>query len=117
MGIRDGEHMRKSRIENFERGWIIGNFEPSLLKTEQFEVALLRESKNTAPAAHFQRVATEYNILVEGRMIICGEEVVAGDVFVIEPFEIAAPEILEDCLIVCVKTPSIPEDKILVEGR
>ena len=35
----------------------------------------------------------------------------AGDVFVIEPGEVAEPEFLEDCQLVCVKTPSLPGDK------
>lgn len=107
--------MHIDRIENFTRGWVIGDFTPSILRTKDFEIGLLREKKGTKPAAHFQKIATEYNILVEGRMTICGKEVVPGDVFVIEPLEIAEPTIHEDCLIVCVKTPSMPDDKILAD--
>jgi hypothetical protein len=44
-------------------------------------------------------------------MKINGVEMTAGDVFVIEPGEIAEPEFLEDCQLVCVKTPSLPGDK------
>lgn len=107
--------MKTFRIEDFTRGWVIGDFSPSILRTDKFEVGLLREAKGSRPSPHFQRLATEYNILVEGRMTICGEEVVSGDVFVIEPLEVVEPVIHEDCIIVCVKTPSVPSDKILVE--
>ena len=106
--------MQKYRIENFTRGWVIGNFAPSILRTKDFEVGLLREVKGTKPAAHFQKIATEYNILVEGHLTICGEEIFPGDVFVIDPLEIAEPIIHQDSTIVCVKTPSVPEDKVLV---
>jgi len=32
--------MRIEKLENFKWGWIIGNFEPVLLKTELFEIAV-----------------------------------------------------------------------------
>ena len=35
----------------------------------------------------------------------------SGDIFTLEPFEIADPEFLTDCEIICVKTPSA-NDKI-----
>ena len=35
----------------------------------------------------------------------------AGDIFILEPFEIADPEFLEDCDLVIIKTPSLPGDK------
>ena len=103
--------MKKYRIEDFHRGWFIGNFEPSLLKTDQFEVSLLRHSKGEKWASHYHAIATEYNVLITGMMKINGETLTDGDVFVFEPGDIADPEFLEDCVLVCVKTPSIPGDK------
>jgi len=38
----------------------------------------------------------------------------AGDIFIIEPYEISDPEFLEDCEVVVVKTPSA-NDKIPVK--
>jgi hypothetical protein len=47
-------------------------------------------------------------------MILQNTRLEAGDIFILEPFEIADPEFLEDCEIVCVKTPS-KNDKISVK--
>jgi hypothetical protein len=37
-----------------------------------------------------------------------------GDIFIIEPNQIARPVFYEDCQILCVKTPSVPGDKYSV---
>jgi hypothetical protein len=34
-----------------------------------------------------------------------------GDVFVFNPLDVADPVFHEDCIVVCVKVPSIPGDK------
>ena len=109
--------MKKHKLSEFYRGWLIGNFEPTLLKTEQFEVGLLNHPKGEKWDAHFHAIATEYNVLIKGKMTLNGELLSEGDVFVIEPNEIADPEFLEDCLILCVKSPSIPGDKYKVTDK
>ena len=44
-------------------------------------------------------------------MKICDEELTSGDIFIIYPGEISDPVFLEDCEIICVKSPSVPGDK------
>ena len=103
--------MIKRDISEFVRGWFIGNFEPALLKTDQFEVGLLTHTKGELWPKHYHSQHTEYNVLVSGKMLICGEVIEPGGVFVLQPNEIADPVFLEDCTVLCVKQPSIPGDK------
>lgn len=103
--------MKISRIDDYFKGWFIGNFDPAVLKTDQFEVGVLFYPKGIHHQKHFHRLATEYNVLVQGSFILSGTKLNAGDVFILEPDEIADPEFLEDCTIVCVKVPSLPGDK------
>ncbi len=103
--------MEIRRIEDFTRGWIIGNFEPSLLKTDKFEVALLTHKAGEVWPKHYHKVATEYNVLVSGKMVIQGKELNSGDVFVFSPGDVADPIFLEDCSVLVVKVPSIIGDK------
>lgn len=92
------------------KGWFIGDFEPSILKTKDFEVGLLtRYPGKETP--HYHAIATEYNILVSGKMIINDILLEPYTIFIIEPNEIVNPDILEECKILCVKVPSVPEDK------
>ena len=37
--------MKKYNLEDFKLGWIIGNFEPSILRTDQFEVSIKKYKK------------------------------------------------------------------------
>lgn len=103
--------MKKYNIKDFFRGWFIGNFEPTVLKTSDFEIGLLLHPRGEKWPKHYHRISTEYNLLVEGSMVINGVIMTPGDIFVIETDEIAEPVFLEDCKIMCVKVPSIPGDK------
>lgn len=108
--------MKIGKISDTTRGWMIGNFEPSLLKTDLFEVAVLLHTKGQIWPAHYHKVATEYNLLISGSMYVCGEELRTGDTFIIEPGEIADPTFHEDCTIMCVKVPGQSGDKYLVNS-
>jgi quercetin dioxygenase-like cupin family protein len=109
--------MKTHKLSDFYRGWLIGNFEPNVLKTEQFEVGLLSHPKGEKWDKHYHAIATEYNVLVKGKMIINNTPMSEGDVFIFEPGETADPEFLEDCLVLCVKTPSVPGDKYKVKDE
>lgn len=103
-----------SKLEDYTRGWVIGDFLPSVLRTKGFEVGVLKHYKDEKWSAHYHSVSTEYNILIEGSMNVCGKELIKGDVFIIEQNEVADPTFHEDCTIVCIKVPSAIGDKHLV---
>jgi quercetin dioxygenase-like cupin family protein len=106
--------MKVQKLDEMTRGWFIGDFEPSVLKTKDFEVAIMQHPKGQVWQSHYHAIATEYNVLLSGKMKICNVELEAGDIFVIEPYEIADPIFHEDCTIVCVKVPGSSKDKFLV---
>lgn len=107
--------MKITKITDYLRGWFIGNFDPSLLKTPDFEVGLLTHKKDENWPSHYHKKSVEYNVLVTGKMIIQGKELNSGDVFILDKDEISDPIFLEDCTVVCVKVPSVPFDKFEVE--
>ena len=106
--------MKIDHIKNYKRGWIIGDFEPALFKTDQFEVALMHHLPGEYIAPHFQLTAIEYNVMVSAKMRINGNIMVAGDIFVFDAYEVVDAEVLEEAYVMCVKTPSLPNDKIMV---
>ena len=87
------------------------SFDPAVLKTEQFEVGVLTHKKGEVWTKHYHKLGTEYNLLLKGQMIICGETIHEGEIFILEPNEVADPVFIEDCLVLCIKTPSVPGDK------
>ena len=103
--------MKTYIYEDMKGGWFVGNFEPTCYNTELFEVSFKTHKKDENWDYHYHHTVTEINLLIRGKMILQDKELVSGDIFVLEPFEIADPKFLEDCEIVCVKTKSI-NDKI-----
>lgn len=106
--------MLKEKLSNMTRGWFIGDFEPSLLKTKDFEVGILTHKKGEEWPKHYHKIATEYTVLLSGSMTICGELIEPGTIFILEPNEIADPIFHEDCTVIVVKTPSVIGDKYVI---
>lgn len=99
------------RQKQWSGGWFVGNFEPSAFKTRDFEVCLKIHPKGEKWPIHYHEIATEINYLIRGKMKIQNETLIAGDVFIINPGEVADPEFIEDCELIVIKTPSIQNDK------
>lgn len=106
--------MKIDKMSNMVGGWFIGDFEPSVYKTDQFEVCYKQHYKGEIWDNHYHKIATEINYLIKGEMKINDILFTKGDIFLIEPYEISVPEFLTDCELIVVKTPSIKEDKYII---
>jgi quercetin dioxygenase-like cupin family protein len=106
--------MERYKLDDFFKGWVVGNFQPSLHQTSHFEVGVKHFDVGDTEAAHKQLVATEITIVVSGRIRLGQEEFSDGDIVSIPPHEVAGFEALTDCTLVCIKFPSLPDDKIIV---
>lgn len=104
--------MSKMNISEFKRGWIIGNFEPSILKSD-FEVMVRKDKKGDTFPRHFHKEATEYNVVINGKYKVDDEIYSSGDIFVIQPYKSSESECLESGEIVCVKNKSVRNDKYI----
>ena len=103
--------MNLHRLEDMIGGWFVGNFSPTAYTTNDVEVSYNQHPKGERWDTHYHEKVTEVNLLVRGEMILQGKKLIAGDIFTLNPYEIADPEFLEDCEIVCVKLPGITNDK------
>lgn len=106
--------MKTARIEDFFKGWFVGNFEPSLLR-RNFEVGFHQHKAGEQHQDHFHKRSTEINLVVEGEIKINGRIFVTGDIFVLEPYEISQCEYLTDVKLVVVRNGSDPTDKFEVQ--
>ena len=102
------------KLESFTRGWFVGPFDPSIHKTNDFEVGIVIHRKGDEWPCHYHSVM-EINYLISGKMKIHDELIVAGDVFMLDGFEIADPVFLTDCHVVTIKTPARMDDKYLAD--
>lgn len=100
------------KISDMKGGWFIGNFSPSLLKTNDCEVAVKSYNKGDYESSHFHKIATEFTVIISGRVKMNGVEYCAGDIVVMEPNERTDFECLSDGTInVVVKIPGANNDK------
>jgi hypothetical protein len=106
--------METFKLNNFHRGWFIGDFEPSCFKQGDFEVGILTHKKGEKWPTHFHKLATEINLILKGKMIIQGRKLKKDDIFILRPNEIADPIFLTDCNILVIKSPSIVGDKYII---
>jgi hypothetical protein len=98
-------------IENFKNGWIVGNFEPSLFKSESVDIGILFLKSGEKGDGHFHKIHTEYNIIINGKAKINENILINGDIFIYNPFEKSNVEYLEDTTLLVVKTPATKNDK------
>jgi quercetin dioxygenase-like cupin family protein len=105
--------MKKHNLDDMVGGWFIGHFEPTLLKTDDFEVAVKIYKKGDYEENHFHKIATEYTLILDGEVIMSGENYSSGDIIIIKPNESTDFRALTDVKTVVVKTPSVANDKYL----
>lgn len=107
--------MRLARIEDTEKGWFIGDFPKATFQSKDFEVSWRIHPAGQKWDLHYQKNATEINLLIDGEMTLNSIKIIPGDIFILEPYEITDVDFIKDCSIVCVKTPSLPDDKVVVK--
>lgn len=106
--------MLRVRLDDMIKGWFVGNFEPSLYKTEAVEVGIKRYKAGDKEEWHYHKVATEITVIVQGAVRMCGQEYRTNDIVVIPPGEGTAFEALEDTVTAVVKLPGAVNDKYLM---
>lgn len=107
--------MKVVKLNDMVKGWFVGNFEPTLQKTNDVEVAIKKYRKGDIEDKHYHKIATEITAIVSGRVVMNGIEYDEGDIIVIAPNEATDFEALEDAVTTVVKYPGANDDKYLGE--
>jgi hypothetical protein len=103
--------MKTARLENMVKGWFVGNFDPTLIRTNDVEVAVKEYKKGEYEGYHYHKVSTEITVIAIGRVRMNGVEYKKGDIILIEPFQTTDFEALEDTITTVVKYPGTNDDK------
>jgi len=107
--------MKKYKLENFTRGWIVGDFEPNILRSKDFEVMVRYYKAGDKEAKHVHKIADEITVIISGKFKMNGEILTAGDIVHLLPNDPTDFECLEDGANVVTKRPSVMGDKYLVD--
>lgn len=103
--------MKHFRLEDMVKGWVVGGFDPAVLRTDDFEVAVKHYRAGDREDAHVHVVATEVTVIVSGTVHMLGRDWSAGDIVVVEPGTLTAFHALSDAVNVVIKVPSVAGDK------
>lgn len=103
--------MKKDNLSNMVKGWFIGSFNPTLYETTDVEVAIKRYSTGDKEDSHFHKIATEFTVIIEGKVRMNNIEYGSGDIIVIEPNEATDFYAITDVITTVVKIPGAQNDK------
>lgn len=107
--------MKTVKLADMFKGWFVGNFEPTIYRTNDVEVAIKEYKVGDYESAHYHKIATEITVIQSGRVKMFDKIFNSGDIIVVEPNEETDFEALEDTVTIVVKIPGANNDKYLVE--
>lgn len=103
--------MQRHKLGDMVGGWFVGDFSPTVLRTNVAEVSVKSYLAGESAKSHLHKVATEVTVIVSGQAIMNGQTLNGGDIVTLEPGEPADFHAVTDVLTVVVKTPSVAGDK------
>jgi mannose-6-phosphate isomerase-like protein (cupin superfamily) len=106
-------NMKIFKIDDMKGGWFVGDFEPSTFKNPFFEVAHHQHKKGKGKP-HVHKVTTELTYIIEGEMLVSGQHLKSGDMWIYDKNEVADVENLTNVSLIVVSWPSVHSDKYLV---
>lgn len=105
--------MKKHSLDDMTRGWFVGDFNPTLLRTRAVEIAVMRYKAGDAEDKHFHKIATELTVVTQGEVEMNDLRYVSGDIIIIEPGEVTDFRAVTDAVTTVVKIPGAVNDKYL----
>ena len=107
--------MRFAKLNEMVKGWFVGNFNPTLYRTSDVEVAVKRYCAGDHEGMHYHKIATEITVVVFGTVRLNGKEYSTDDIIVMEPNEATNFYAVTDAVTAVVKLPGANNDKYPVE--
>jgi len=107
--------MKTDNLNSFIKGWVVGNFVPSIVKTEQFELGLKKYESGIVEKKHYHKIAKEITIAISGKFEMNGKILEEGDILVLDPGEPAEFRCLESGYTAVLKIPSVKNDKYILD--
>lgn len=105
--------MKVFQLDDMVKGWFVGNFNPTVLSTNDVEVAVKKYKAGDYESSHYHKVATEITVITDGQIKMNGVAYGSGSIIVIEPNQATDFLALTDVTTTVVKYPGANNDKYL----
>ena len=105
--------MKTAKLNDMKKGWFIGDFDPTLYRTGDCEVAVKNYKKGDYEECHYHKIATEITVIISGRVKMFDREFSEGDIVIVEPEDVTDFIALTDVCNCVVKIPGAQNDKYI----
>jgi hypothetical protein len=106
--------MKIYKLKDFTKGWVVGDFELSIIHMKEAEFMVRYYKKGDHEARHVHRIADEITVIVSGSFVMNDQRLGQGDVVHLPHGTSTNFLCLEDGANAVFKTPSVLGDKYLV---
>jgi hypothetical protein len=106
--------MKKYKINNFTKGWIVGDFEPNIIRTKDFEFMVRFYNEGEKEMRHVHKIADEITVIIDGVFLMNKEKVIKGDIIHLKPEESTDFICVASGATAVIKTPSAIGDKFFI---
>lgn len=106
--------MKTYKLNQFTKGWIVGDFSPSIIRTKDFEFMVRSYKPGDSETTHVHKIADEITVIVNGVFLMNGNELTAGDIIHLSPGDSTDFKCLEGGSTAVIKTPSVIGDKYIL---
>ncbi len=103
--------MEKYNLKDMTKGWFVGNFNPSVLKTNDFESAIKCYKKGDFEKRHHHKIATEITVVIAGKIKMNETQYEKNDIVIVKANESVEFQCIEDAITVVIKYPGANNDK------
>jgi hypothetical protein len=104
---------KNNNLNLFIKGWLVGDFLPSLFQSKDIEIGIKRYKKGDKDPKHYHKETTEYTVVVSGVVFMLGKIWRQDDIIYIPPNVENEFECIEDACLLVIKTPSLVDDKYM----
>ena len=105
--------MKTEKLSNMVRGWFVGDFEPSVYRTNAVEAAVKSYKAGDCEQTHYHKIATEITVIASGTVRMSGVTYSVGDMIIIEPGDSTDFIAVTDSITVVVKIPGANNEKYM----
>ncbi|UAJ14213.1 cupin domain-containing protein [Aquirufa lenticrescens] len=106
--------LEKFELKDMIKGWFIGDFDPTLYKTNDVEVAIKHYKAGDFEERHYHKIATEFTIVLNGQIEMDGNKYNNNDIVKIVPGVSTDFKAITDVTTVVIKIPGALNDKYFI---
>lgn len=101
-------------LDDFTRGWIVGDFEPTILNNKDIEIGIQEYKAGDTEKEHYHLISNEYNLILDGEVLFNDQIFSKNEICIINLGDKTIFKAITDARVLVIKYPSAKNDKYLI---